>query len=296
MNQRKINSTYSNPASLRNLLMLALVFFVFPFQGCETSEFNKDAAARVGDKFLLTSEVKQMIPKGTKSNDSLQIARNYINAWVRKQTIIQHAEKNLPEDLTNFEKKMEDYRNSLLVYTYEKELVKQQLDTVVTDIEIQDYYENNLNNFELKENILLSDFVIFNPEIADKQLITQLLQSDSLSDRQQLEEYCKEIEADYFLDEEEWVFFNDLIKYIPIKTYNQENFLKNNNFVEVRDSLNVYLLRIKDFKIKESISPLDFEKENIRMIILNQRKTQLLERMESALFQEALKSNKIEIY
>jgi hypothetical protein len=66
--------------------------------------------------------------------------------------------------------------------------------------------------------------------------------------------------------------------------------------VEVNDSLNVYLLRIKDFKIKESISPLDFEKENIRMIILNQRKTQLLERMESALFQEALKSNKIEIY
>jgi len=194
------------------------------------------------------------------------------------------------------EEKMEDYRSSLLVYSYEKELVKQQLDTVVTDIEIQDYYENNLNNFELKENILLSDFVIFNPEIADKQLITQLLQSDSLADRQQLEEYCKEIEADYFLDEEEWVFFNDLIKYIPIKTFNQENFLENNDFVEVNDSLNVYLLRIKDFKIKESISPLDFEKENIRMIILNQRKTQLLERMESALFQEALKSNKIEIY
>ncbi len=284
------------PAFVKLLWMLAFVIIIFPFQGCENSEFNKDAAARVGDNYLLTSELTRLVPQGTNATDSLLITRNYINTWIRKQTVLQHAEKNLTEDLTNFEKKLQDYRNSLLIYTYEKELVKQQLDTIIEQKEIANYYENNLKNFELKENILLSDFVITNNEAADKELIKKLLLSDSIVDHQELEEYCKEIQADYFLDEEEWVFFNDLIKYIPIKTFNQEQFLANNSFVELSDSLNMYFVRIKDYKIKESISPLDFEKENIRMIILNKRKTQLIEKMENELLEQALKTNNIEIY
>lgn len=295
MNKRERNIN-TKPAFMRYLWMLVFVVFIFPFQGCENSEFNKDAAARVGDNYLLTSEVTAMVPNGTNATDSLLITRNYINAWIRKQTVLQHAENNLPEDLTDYEKKLEDYRNSLLIYTYQKELVRQQLDTVVSEREISDYYEQNPVNFQLKENILLSDFVIANNETADQKMIKELINSDSLVDHQELEEYCKEIQADYFLDEDEWVFFNDLIKYIPIKTFNQEQFLANNRYVELSDSLNVYFMRIKDYKIKESISPLDFERENIRMIILNKRKSQLIEQMENEVFDQALKTNNIEIY
>lgn len=284
------------PAFIKQLWMLAIMVFVFPFQGCENSEFNKDAAARVGDKYLLTSEVTAMVPKGTNATDSLLITRNYINAWIRKQTVLQHAENNLPEDLTDYENKLQDYRNSLVIYTYQKELVRQQLDTVVSEMEIAEYYEKNPVNFQLKENILLSDFVIADQEIADRERIKKLIISDSLLDHQELEEYCKEISADYFLDEDEWIFFNDLIKYIPIKTFNQEQFLANNRYVELSDSLRVYIMRIKDYKIKESLSPLDFERENIRMIILNKRKSLLIEQMENELFDQALKTNNIEIY
>ncbi|NCD40842.1 MAG: hypothetical protein EOL88_01995 [Bacteroidia bacterium] len=276
--------------------VLIFIVTIFMLPGCNSAKFNKDAVARVGDVFLLTSEIKGLVPPGASATDSLQITRNYINTWIRKQTILQHAKKNLPADLLEFNKKLEDYKNSLIIYTYQKELIRQQLDTVVNEEEIITYYENNRTNFELKENILRLDYIIIQKDSAEKKLIHKLLLSDSITDRQQLEEWCKQKQAEYYLDEEEWIFFNDLIKYIPVTTYNQEQFLANNTYIELNDSVNYYYLRIKDYKIKESLSPLDFEKENIRMILQNKRKSMLLEKMEKELFDQALKSNKIELY
>jgi hypothetical protein len=53
---------------------------------------------------------------------------------------------------------------------------------------------------------------------------------------------------------------------------------------------------ISAYKSKESISPLNFEIENIRTILLNKRKAELLKRMEEDLISDAVKRNKYEIY
>lgn len=297
MKKREINNTFkrqTGSAAIWQILFVA--FFLFLGYGCNQSTYNKDVVARVNNQYLYRSALSGLVPNGTAAVDSLNITRNYINGWIRKQTILQQAKNNLPEELLNFDKQLEDYRNSLIVYTYEKELIKQMLDTIISDEEISEYYFNQQKNFELRENIVLADFVIIEKDSADKKLIKNYILSDSTNDHQKLEDYCKTMHAEYFLDEVEWIFFNDLIKYIPIKTYNQEQFLAQNKYVELADSLNLYFMRIRDFKIKESISPLDFEKDNIRMIILNKRKTQLLDNMERELFEQVLETNQIEIY
>mgnify|MGYP001183353718 CR=1 FL=1 len=88
-----------------------------------------------------------------------------------------------------------------------------------------------------------------------------------------LEDHCRKYASNFYLNDSIWLYFKDLLKEIPIKTYNQE-----------------------DFKIKESISPLSFEKENIKKIVLNKRKLTLIEEMQNNLFKEALKKNDFEIY
>ena len=297
MREKEIyNANKTQTGSTIHWQILFVAFFLFLGYGCNQSTYNKDVVARVNNHYLYLTDLAGLVPPGAPATDSLNVTRNYINGWIRKQTILQQAKNNLPEELLNFDKQLEDYRNSLIVYTYEKELVKQLLDTIISDEEISEYYLNQQENFELRENILLADFVIIEKDSADKKLVKKLILSDSINDHQKLEDYCKTFHAEYFLDEAEWIFFNDLIKYIPIKTYNQEQFLAQNKYVELADSLNLYFMRIKDFKIKESISPLDFEKENIRMIILNKRKTQILEKMERELFEQVLETNQIEIY
>jgi hypothetical protein len=126
--------------------------------------------------------------------------------------------------------------------------------------------------------------------------IKKLLSSDEEEDKTKLSDLCEKNAADYFLDSENWLLFNDLLKQVPIKTYNQEEFLKNHRDLEYQDSMYVYLVHFKDFKIKESVSPLNFEKQRINDIILNKRKIELIGRMQEDIYSNAQKKNVFEIY
>jgi hypothetical protein len=97
------------------------------------------------------------------------------------------------------------------------------------------------------------------------------------------------------LNNEEWVLFDDLLKEVPIKLYDEEQYLRNNRFVETQDSSYIYLVNIKGFKIKDNVSPLSFETDNIRNLILNQRKLTLIEEMENKIFNDAVKNGEVEV-
>ncbi|MBP6533314.1 MAG: hypothetical protein KA285_08510, partial [Bacteroidia bacterium] len=120
--------------------------------------------------------------------------------------------------------------------------------------------------------------------------------SNVKKDRQLLEDYCRQYALNYFLDDNTWLLFDDLLKEIPIKTYDKEQFLQNNRIVEIEDSSTIYLVNIKGFMVKNSISPLSFERNNIRTIITNQRKLKLIEQMEKQAYEDAKKGNDVEVY
>jgi len=92
------------------------------------------------------------------------------------------------------------------------------------------------------------------------------------------------------------VQFSDVLKNIPIKPYNEEDFLKKNKNINVSDSVFTYLLKIENYKTKNTLSPLSLEKNKIKHIIINKRKLMLIKQMENELYTNALKKNEIKIY
>src|SRR5690606_6873407 len=94
------------------------------------------------------------IPSGANKEDSLLIANNFIQKWIKENLILQKAELNLKASQKDFQKQLEEYRNALVVYTYEEELINQLLDTNVSAQEIKSYYEQNQHNFDLKNDIV----------------------------------------------------------------------------------------------------------------------------------------------
>jgi hypothetical protein len=191
---------------------------------------------------------------------------------------------------------LENYKNSLTIYAYENALVRQKLDTLITEEETQIYYDANQQNFLLKDNIVQIQYVKLPLKSPVAKQIKKLLNSGNSEDKNKLADLCEKNASDYFLDSENWLLFTDVLKQIPIKTYNQEEFLQNHREFEYQDSLYDYLVRFKDFKIKESVSPLNFEKQRIRDIILNKRKIELIGRMQEDVFSSAQKKNVFEIY
>ena len=211
--------------------------------------------------------------------------------------MLKQAEDNLEETNRDFTRQIEQYRNSLIIYAYESELVKQKLDTVVSQAEIESYYKENQENFHLRENIVLASYVIISKNSPAATKIKSLLVSTREADKEKLQTLCQENGADYRInDGTTWMAFTDLTRKIPLTVDDQEDFLSKNKYYEVKDSTTMYYVAISAYKSKESMSPLNFETENIRTILLNKRKAELLKQMEEDLYNDAVKRNKYEIF
>ena len=275
----------------------SLIVFLLVVTSC--SYFHKEGerpVARVDDDYLFESDLAGLVAPGTSVTDSLNLTRNYIDGWIKKKILIHQAEKNLTVHQLDFSKELEEYRNSLVVFAYENILIDQRLDTVVSDEEIAAYYQANQDVFLLKNNIVRLSFVKI--PVGSKQIkqFRRYFFSANPRDKEALAELCDKQSTQYFLDDDTWLIFEDVIKEVPILTYNQEEFLRNRRSFEMQDSLYLYLVKFLDFRIKENISPLHFEHDRIRSIILNKRKLNLLNTMRQDVYEEALQKNTIEIY
>jgi len=279
-------------------LKQGLIFILIFLASCSYffDRKNERILARVYDDYLYESDLKEVVPPGTSPEDSANLARNFIDAWVRQKLLIRQAQNNLTEEQMDFTRQLENYKNSLLIFEYEHELVNQKLDTIISEEEIETYYSENQSNFLLKENIVQMQYVKLPLNSSNIRQFKQLIYSDESADKTRLSELAEKYAADYFLDNQNWLLFNDVMAQIPIKTYNQEEYLKNHQNLEVRDSMYYYIVRFKDFRIKETISPLSLEKDRIKNTILNKRKMELINKMREDLYNNALKKHDFEIF
>ena len=276
-----------------------LLFLSFWLGGCNLLNSKKESIvlAKIGEKSLYLSEIQPSIPENVEGADSALFVKEQVKQWVEQTLLLQMAELNLSESEKDIEKEIEDYRKSLLIYAYEKAFIAQKLDTLISDNEVANYYEGNLQNFELKDyvvKVLYTKLEKNAPQIS--YLRTMINNTEEQEVRYQLEDYCRQFATNYMLEDQVWLYFEDLLKEIPIKTYNIDAFLKNNKVVEIEDEQYLYFLVIKDYRLKDSVSPLELEKSRIKSIILNKRKLELTKSMRKDLYQDALNKNLIEYY
>ena len=275
--------------------ILSILFFSCSMFNSE-EEKSAEAIARVGEEFLYIDDIKEVIPEGVTIEDSTLIVDNYIQSWIKEKLILQKAELNLKENQKDFNKQLEDYRKSLVIYTYEKELMKQKLDTVVGAEEIQAFYENNKQNFELRDDIVKVKYLKVLKSAPKVKKIRKIYTSSKEKDIEQLKELAHQYAEKFHLETDQWILFDELRKEVPLQVNQSEGFLKNVKNIEVEDSLSYYFVSIKDFKLKNDVSPLSFETSNIKSIIINKRKLKLINKIKSDLYQEAFLNKKIEIY
>lgn len=280
---------------------ITYMFFCLVFSSCAfffNGKQKDNMVARVFDKYLYMEDVVNIIPSNANGKDSAMIVKKYINNWVKLNLLIHQAESNLEGDSIQkeIEKQLLNYRNSLITYAFEKELVSQKLDTIVNEAEIENYYKKHPQNFELKDNIIKVLYVKVKKNAPNLKKVQDWYKSNKVEDIKKLEDYCHQFAENFYADDQNWLLFDDLLKEIPIKTYNKEQFLQNNRLVEVQDSAYIYFLNIKGFKIKDSTSPLNFERDNIKNIILNKRKLELIDSMNKGIYDNGLKNKSFEIY
>lgn len=259
-------------------------------------EENEGVLARVYDKYLYKKDIEDLLTKLKGDKDSTSIITNYINTWIQQELLLEKAELNLSDEQKDFSKLLEDYRRSLIIYAFQKEWIREKLDTNVTGNEIEAHYQENQSNFELKENIVKMRFARVPKNAPKLHKLEKMIQADDEESKLEFRDYCLQYAIKYHDNDTMWMPFDEVKSTLPVVIDQEEDFLRTNHFVIRADSVNFNLLYILDYKIKNSISPLSFEREKIRQIIINQRKLELMNNLKNNLFEVALDKGNAEIY
>jgi hypothetical protein len=279
-------------------LMLIVGFLGVGASSCKRSSpvQGEKPIARVQNAFLYKSDIRHLVPANALPADSAHIVQRYIDAWVKQQVFLQQALRSLPAEKMNFDKQIEEYRNSLISFSFEKELIAQELDTLITERQLAQYYEQNKSDFVLRNNIVRVNYIKLPLDAPDLNQFRRYFRSNDPETEGWIEDYCVQNAATFYIDSNTWLIFDDLLRELPLQVSNPANYLSSNKSIELTDGNYRYFVNFIEYQLRGGQSPLEMERDNVRSIILNQRKHEFIAQRRNQLYQEALRNNQIEIF
>ncbi|HQQ95363.1 MAG TPA: hypothetical protein PLQ93_12465 [Bacteroidia bacterium] len=257
---------------------------------------TSNAIARVGSQVLDKNDYVKRFQSAGAVSDSVKYSKRIIDMWASEALLYEDAIQKLGEDELELNKQVEEYRKALVNHLYQSRIIEANLDTLITEQEIRDYYNKHSNNFVLKDNIVKVEYIKVPVQAPDIEKIKRLLKSPLPKDRITLIALCEKNAENFFLNDSTWLYTADIRKEIPKLSEEPDFSLYTGKVVLFEDETYLYYLKIKDVKIKNGLSPLNFERENIKKYILLKRKTQLISEFRQNLLDEAKSAKKIQIF
>jgi len=251
--------------------------------------------ARVNDSYLYQKDIKDLIFGNTSKEDSTLIVNNFINRWATKQLLIDQSIINLSQekqdaynDLVNL------YKTDLYTEAYKSSIVAKQLDSIISLKELEDFYNQNKDNFKLNDDLLKVRYIHIDGNFSNtKELVEKFKRFDSI-DKDELTELSIKFKA-FNLNDSIWIKNDVLIGALPVLKHSNNQVLKKANFTQLQDSLGVYLVKIEAVLKTNDIAPLSYVKQTIGQILLNKRKQELLKKIEKDITKDAIKNKNFEL-
>lgn len=273
------------------------ILFVLLFTACTGNQINENKiVAQVGESKLYLKELSDIVPMGIDESDSTLIADDYIKKWIKQELLIQKANENLTLSQKDVSKELTEYRNSLIIYKYKNELMKQRMDTTVQKNQIEQYYSEHPDNFNLNTDIVKAIFVKIPNEVANPDLLKLLVENNSDEGIEELRDYCLQYAKGFDIFMDRWVDFEMIKRNLPPELNNAEQLLTGKRQIEAKDSIYYYLVSIQDYRLRNQPAPLEYVEDNIKNLILNQRKITFLKDIEENIYKEGVRQNKFTIY
>ncbi|WP_252191200.1 hypothetical protein [Polaribacter sp. Q13] len=254
---------------------------------------TSEIVAIVNTEKLFREDLVNILPKNISKSDSLVLVKSYIQNWAIKRLLLEKAKNNSSlETMNQIDDLVKDYKESLLINNFKEQLIKQQLDTVISDEELAAYYMLNKENFKLNEELVKIKFLHVDKNIKDKKNILKLFKSDSISDLEILEKQELSFKS-YQFNDSVWTQLDNILLKLP---FSKEKLLKKTKFIEKQDSIGLYLVAINDVLERNSIAPLSYITPTIKQMILHKRKIELLREIEKIIVKDATQNNNFKIY
>ncbi|NHM00944.1 hypothetical protein [Flavobacterium difficile] len=272
--------------------------FLLLVLSCSKENTNKEKAiARVNDSYLYQNDLENLIPSGTPKKDSIALVKDFINRWAMQQLLMNNATKNISKSKqTELDELINQYKIDLYSKAYLEQLVVTKVDTLITKEEIENYYTLNKNNFKANNPLVKLRYINLVKGNNKLKSISAKFSSFKEKDKKELKNLAIQFK-DYAFNDSVWVDIEQVYERLPF--VNQDNFSK---YIDAGisyqyvDATSVWLVKVKNMIPKNNIVPLDYIAPTIKQILLNKRKTDLINKIQTEITNDAIKDNDFEIF
>ena len=273
------------------------VLLLFASCNKENNKNEGDAIARVNNEYLYPSDLENLVPSGTSKKDSIAIVNDFIKRWATQQLLMNNANKNIGKSKQiELDELINQYKIDLYSKAYLEQLVITKIDTVITKEEIEKYYNTNKNNFKANSPLVKLRYVNLvkgNNKLAN---ISAKFSSFKSKDKKELKSLAIQFK-DYAFNDSIWVDIDQVYERLPfVNQDNMAKFIDEGISYQYADSTSIWLVKVRDMVQKNEVVPFSYISPTIKQIILNKRKTDLINKIQTEITNDAIKDNDFEIF
>jgi len=249
---------------------------------------DKSIAASVNGKVLYKSDIVLSSVDKLNDKDSLVLAQSFIEHWIRKVVLAENAKKYISNNKT-IDKLTEDYRNSLIISAFKRQFVKENLDTIVSSKDLQVFYNDNKNNFVLDHSIVNLWYTKIDEK---KKNLDKFYENWKKNNFTFIIKYSKKYSLSSFIELDKWYDLDSIKGELPrflVKNKDKYQRQLNKNGYE-------YFIKVLETKHKNETIPLVLVKDKVEKMVLQKRKSDLLDNYIEELYKKEIADNNIKVY
>ena len=260
---------------------------------------GSNTLARVGRNELSITEVKQAIPSNLRGEDSIAFAKHYVDKWLVRQLKIEEADELFPSSVNDIEKMVEDYRQTLLTGKVDQYYVDKLMNNELSDKDIADYYNTHKSDFTLDRTLVKGRILRFDGAYRQSKRLKEQMRKASASptDAKTFSDVCEKngfVLTDY---RSEWINFSDFLANLPTtRSQDYDPLLDKMDIQEMEANGTRYYFDFTSVCRKGNVAPLESVSENIRRILLTQRRSEIIKTHEEEIVKRASDEGHARIY
>ncbi|RYM36068.1 hypothetical protein ERX46_03475 [Brumimicrobium glaciale] len=273
------------------VLWSSLLLFLF---SCAENRDTK--ICKVGDQILYETELNDRISLLLGDFSDEEAKEKVIEEWINQQQVALEIEKSSPEVKTANEMRVQDELMQLNLFELENIFITENLDSIISNQEIQKYYNSHRENYKAESFIVRALYIKIPDTLAPMLNIDKhfLLKNDK--DLKEIKKIANLYATNFYFEEERWIYFDDLVREISISTNKKEELVKSRGKAIFKENGETHYINVLDFRTKSISSPMEIERAGIRRHILKRRVNNLRNKAKETILENVKEKYPITYY
>lgn len=283
---------------MRKISRMALFVVLILAAGCREfpNPFEGDRIiARAGKQTLRLMDLKKVLPAGIAGEDSVRWVESFADRWVRDNLKLQEAQKLFGENAVD-EELVQNYRNSLALRRLEQYYIGKAMgDSLYTERELRDYYNQYRNEFILDRAIVRGRVIALPSDFRQKARVRDFFRNYTDENRTDLKAIAGK--NGFILREiDEWMEYPQFLTLLPTRrNESYDQLLSKEGVQEMTDGGVTYFFVITESCTPGMTTPYEMVSSMVRWVVSARRKAEIVRGYEDSIYNAAIAGNRASV-